>query len=29
MTIALIRPDDWNFPLLVHVTGAIFSSGRS
>ncbi len=27
MTIALIRPDDWNFPLLVHVAGAMLLVG--
>jgi uncharacterized membrane protein len=27
MTIALVRPDDWNFPLLVHVGGAMLLVG--
>jgi uncharacterized membrane protein len=27
MTIALIRPDDWNFPLLLHVGGAMLLVG--
>lgn len=27
MTIALVRPDDWNFPLLVHVAGAMLLIG--
>lgn len=27
MTIALVRPDDWNFPLLVHVAGAMLLVG--
>ncbi len=27
MTIAVIRPDDWNFPLLVHVAGAMLLVG--
>jgi uncharacterized membrane protein len=27
MTIALIRPGDWNFPLLVHVAGAMLLVG--
>ena len=25
--LALIRPDDWNFPLLVHVLGAVLLVG--
>jgi hypothetical protein len=27
MTIALVRPDDWNFPLLLHVAGATLLVG--
>jgi uncharacterized membrane protein len=27
MTIALVRPDDWNFPLLLHVVGAMLLVG--
>ncbi len=27
MTIALVRPDDWNFPLLLHVAGAMLLVG--
>ncbi|HYM64685.1 MAG TPA: hypothetical protein VES61_08395 [Gaiellaceae bacterium] len=27
MTIALVRPEDWNFPLLVHVAGAMLLVG--
>jgi uncharacterized membrane protein len=27
MTIALVRPGDWNFPLLVHVAGAMLLVG--
>jgi uncharacterized membrane protein len=27
MMIALVRPDDWNFPLLVHVAGAMLLVG--
>jgi uncharacterized membrane protein len=27
MTTALVRPDDWNFPLLVHVAGAMLLVG--
>jgi uncharacterized membrane protein len=27
MTVALVRPDDWNFPLLVHVAGAMLLVG--
>jgi hypothetical protein len=27
MTIAIVRPDDWNFPLLVHVAGAMLLVG--
>ena len=26
-TIAAIRPDEWNLPLLVHVTGAMVLVG--
>jgi uncharacterized membrane protein len=27
MTIALVRPDDWDFPLLLHVAGAMLLVG--
>ena len=27
MTTALVRPDDWNFPLLLHVAGAMLLVG--
>ena len=27
MTVAAVRPDDWNFPLLLHVLGAILLVG--
>jgi len=27
MTVLAIRPDDWNFPLLLHVAGALLAFG--
>jgi hypothetical protein len=29
MMLALVRPDSWNFPLFLHVLGAIFLAGST
>ena len=28
-TVAAIRPDDWNFPLLLHILGAMILVGAT